>query len=134
MISSGTVQRQNPRTDTNPLYNVSFDKVTFDSFMNNFKAEPAGKVPEQSELRPAGNEEQYANRKDEVSRKAELEENHNKIDDQKYDSRPDEDRSRTEAADKPDETAHKDYSNGSGEVSGKRDQTDQYAETAAGVE
>ncbi len=84
MLAVKSSEKPNPSLDINYRYNVNFDKVTFDSLINNFRAETPSKTPEQSSYTKEMNDQRYSGRAEDPYKSQNQPEKINKNDEKNY--------------------------------------------------
>jgi hypothetical protein len=129
MLAVKNIGQQDPKADINYHTNINFDKVTFNSLMNEFRPEPAAKVTEQHNYQKDINDQRYSRSEKEITRRPESTEGQNKIDDRRFENRSDEINNKPEEPEMTAETDGQEYTNGSGEMNGIKDEPEQNTET-----
>ncbi len=128
MLALNNIRQQDPKADINYHSNINFDKVTFNSLINEFRPEPSAIAAERRNYHSDINDQRYSHRADENSRRQEHRERENRIDDHRFESRPDEISSKHEEPEVTAKTDGQEYANGSREMNRGEDQSEQYRE------
>ncbi len=127
MLAVESSEKPNPALDINYRYNVNFDKVTFDSLINNFKAETPSKAPEQSSYSKEINDQRYSGRAEEIDRRQNQTEKFNKNDERNFED------GYEKVNERPVESDNNGYANAPGENSGKEVEQVKYTDNTEQV-
>jgi flagellar hook-length control protein FliK len=127
MLAVKSSEKQNPALDINYRCNVNFDKVTFDSLINNFRAETPSKAPEQSRYSKEINDQGYAGKADEINARQKQTDRLNNADQENYKDEYEQVKGRT------DETERNEYTNAGEANKGSEVEPDKYTDKSEQV-